>query len=230
MITPGPIMKALILFLFLSNLASAQTPAADQAAAAFKTAKDKATLRFDLEMAKKAGDKNRVKKEYRQETEKLEAQYLPVIFTEIGNAQKEGDETREEALKITLEKVFDTKIGRVLMGGKVMDVSCAGLTKVGSLPEGAVIRLQYICGTWNVYPTSPMVNPDVTDTPQCNIKLMHVGISGEKTVIEGNIKHTRDKPYEHVVGIKGSYFLEISGTVGNAHAGTTVYRVVTAKN
>lgn len=219
----------LLLPLIFTSIVSAQTPAADRAAAAFKAEKDKLTVKFDAEMAKKAGDKAKVKKVYREETEKLEAQYLPIMFNEIGLAQKAGDKVKEEALKLTLEKVFHDEIGEVLMGGKLIEVSCAGVTKIGSLPVGAKIQLQYICGTWNVYPTSPMVKPDYTDTPQCNIKLMNVAISGERTTIAPNIKHTRTKPFEHTVEITGSYVLEISGTVGNAHAGQTLYRVVTEK-
>ena len=228
--TPILMMKIPFLLLLLVCPAFSQTPAADRAAADFKTAKDKLTVVYDAAMAKKAGDKEKVKKVYRQEIEKLEVKYLPVMFDEIGTAQQAGDEAKEAALKLTLEKVFEADIGEVLMGGKVQDVFCAGLTKVGSLPKGAKISLQYICGTWNVYPTSPMVNPDVTDTPQCNIKLMHVAISGERTTIAKNIKHTRKTPYVHEVEIPGGYFLEISGTVGNAHAGTTYYRLVTEKN
>jgi hypothetical protein len=226
---PSMFRQLIISLVVSSGIVSAQTPAADRASAAFKVEKDKLTAKFDAEMAKKAGDKEKVKKIYRQETEKLEAQYLPVMFTEIGLAQKAGDKAKEEALKLTLEKVFEDAIGEVLMGGKVLDVSCAGLTKIGSLAQGSKIQLQYICGTWNVYPTSPMVKPDTTDTPQCNIKLLHKAISGERTTIASNIKHTREKPFEHTVEITGSYFLEISGTVGNAHAGKTVYRVVTEK-
>lgn len=222
-------MKTLIVLLFSAAFAVAQTPAANQAAGAFKSAKTKLDVKHETEMAKKTGDKEKLKKEYRKEVEELEARYLPVVFNEIGLAQKAGDAAKEEALKETLEETFKTKIGEVLMGGKLLNVPSAGLTKVGSLPEGARIQLQYICGTWNVYPTSPMVSPDDTGTRECNIKLLHQTISGEQTVIASNIKHTREKPYVHDVEIRGNYFLEISGTVHNAHSGSTVYRVVTEK-
>ena len=59
---------------------------------------------------------------------------------------------------------------------------------MGSLTEGdQIAQLQYICGTWNVYPTSPMVSPDETNTRECNIKLLHKAISGEEMVITSNI-------------------------------------------
>ena len=222
------IVPAISLFLSV-NPAHAQTTAVDQAAAAFKAAKMKLDVKQEAETAKKTGDKTKTTKEYRKEVEKLEARYLPIVFNEIGTAQKAGDAAKEEALKKTLEESFKTKIGEVLMGGKVLEVACAGLTKIGSATEGDRIQLQYICGTWNVYPTSPMVSPDDTNTKECNIKLLHKAISGEQTVIESNIKHTRDKPYTHDVELRGTYFLEISGTVHNAHSGMTVYRVVTSK-
>ncbi len=222
-------MRTPILLLLSVAFASAQTPAANQAAASYKAARIKIDVRHEADMAKKTGDKEKMKKEYRKEVEKLEERYLPVIFNEIGLAQQESDSAKEEALKKNLEEVFETKIGEVLMGGKVLTVSSSGVTKIGSYTEGTTIQLQYICGTWNVYPTSPMVSPDDTNTPQCNIKLLHRTISGEQTVIASNIKHTREKPYTHNVEIRGSYFLEISGTVGNAHSGSTLYRVVTKK-
>ncbi|MEK7951532.1 hypothetical protein [Luteolibacter soli] len=222
-------MKSLLLLLLSATLVHAQTTAADQSAAAFKAAKTKLDVKNEAEMAKKAGDKEKTKKEYRKAVQDLETRYLPVMFTETGTAQKAGDAAKEEALKKTLDESFKTKIGEVLMGGKLLDVSSAGLTKIGSAVEGDRIQLQYICGTWNVYPTSPMVNPDETGTKECNIKLLHKAISGEETVIESNIKHTRDKPYTHDVEIRGTYFLMISGTVHNAHSGSTVYRVVVAK-
>jgi hypothetical protein len=42
--------------------------------------------------------------------------------------------------------------------------------------------------------------------------------------------NARETPYLHEVEIPGDYVLEISGTVGNAHAGTTCHRRVTEKN
>lgn len=214
-----------LLLLLSASLALAQTPAADQAARSYKAAHDKLSVKHEADMGKKTGDKEKMKKAYRKEVEKLDARYLPVVFDEIGLAQKEGDAAKEQELKQTLEKIFGTKVGTVLTGGKLVDVPSDAKVKIGSPPEGSKIRIQYVCGTWNVYPTSPMVSPDDTNTPQCNIKLFHSSISGEETVIAPNIKHTRDKPFEHVVALRGSYFLQISGTVGNAHSGNTVYRV-----
>ncbi|RYD21700.1 MAG: hypothetical protein EOP88_10440 [Verrucomicrobiaceae bacterium] len=226
-------MKTLIRFFlpFALTLADlhAQTPAADSAAAAFKAAKTKLDDKYDALMAKKQGDKVKTAKEFRKEVEALEARYLPTMFTEVGAAQKAGDTAKEEALKKTLQDIFKAKIGVALTGGKLLEIPCAGLTKVGSLVEGDRIQLQYICGTWNVYPPAPMVSPDETNTRECNIKLLHKAISGEETVIASNIKHTREKPYEHDVEIRGNYFLVISGTVNNAHSGKTLYRVVAEK-
>ena len=55
-------------------------------------------------MAKKQGDKVKTAKEFRKEVEALEARYLPVMFTEIGTAQKAGETGKEEALKTTLPR------------------------------------------------------------------------------------------------------------------------------
>ena len=68
------------------------------------------------------------------------------MFTEIGTAQKAG-ETRQGGSpeNNAAQDVVTTKIGVALTGGKLLEIPCACLTKVGSLTEGdRIAQLQCI--------------------------------------------------------------------------------------
>lgn len=223
-------MKALVLLLLLIVPVSAQTPAADRAVEGYKSAMEKLTKKYDTENAKPIGNKEKLKQIYKKQSDEISSQYAPVVIKELGRVQEAKDAALAEALQTRLQEVFQIKAGTILTGGKFMEVdSERPAVKIGSFSEGTKIQIQYVSGTWNVYPGAPMENPDTTNNGYCNLSLRHQAISGEWTTIEKNIKHTLDKPYEHETKIRGSYYIVISGSVGNKHEGVTTWQVLVSK-